>query len=102
MRNAEAAKRAKIDRERGIYPTQPTGVGINDLMPPSEPIYSVPAQEPLTATAAVLPGPPVVIVGEQPECKCYTTKVTDYGAVMSGCDLDWKVTEDCPLHRTKK
>jgi hypothetical protein len=33
-------------------PTQPTGVGINDLMPPSEPIYSVPTQEPLTATEA--------------------------------------------------
>jgi hypothetical protein len=31
-------------------PAQPTGVGINDLMPPSEPIYSVPTQPPTQPT----------------------------------------------------
>jgi hypothetical protein len=50
---------------------------------------------------ATVPMPSVVIVGEQPKCKCYTTKVNDYGAIMSGCDLDWTVTEDCPIHRKK-
>ena len=37
------------------------------------------------------------------ECKCYVTNDFDfYAAVMTGCASEWTVTEDCPLHRTKK
>jgi hypothetical protein len=34
------------------------------------------------------------------ECKCYMTNDFDfYAAVMTDCASEWKVTEDCPVHR---
>lgn len=36
----------------------------------------------------------------QPECKCYMTNdFNNYAAVMTDCASEYKVTEDCPIHR---
>lgn len=52
---------------------------------------------------ACTPMHPIVIVGEQPKCKCYRTNDFDsYAAVMTDSASEWTVTEDCPIHRKRE